>query len=189
MDRLWTPWRYGYITKAGVEGRKGVPEALASWPGADTGCVFCNLIRSVDWAIEAGTPADHAERAGLVVGRLEHGYLCLNRFPYNSGHVLVVPTRHEASLADLPAPEAEEMMRAAQKLERILRDVYKPAGINLGMNLGEAAGAGVAGHLHLHMVPRWIGDASFMTVTAETRVLPELLEDTWQRLRTALRTE
>ncbi len=187
MDRLWTPWRYNYITGAQPQERPGmrpgVPEALEAWPGADTGCIFCNLIQSVQWAIAAGMPAENAERCGLVVARLETAFLCLNAFPYSSGHVLVLPYRHTGSLAELPVSEAEEIMRVAQAVERTLRQVYKPDGINLGMNLGQAAGAGVAGHLHLHALPRWFGDTNFMTVTAETRILPETLEVTWRRLR------
>jgi ATP adenylyltransferase len=187
MDRLWTPWRYSYITGA-EDGagprRKGVPEALAAWPGPDTGCVFCNLIRSVEWGLAEGI-AD-AEEAGLVVGRLERCFVCLNRYPYSSGHVMILPYLHTDSLAKLPAEAAEEMIRTAQRVELALRSVYRPDGINLGMNLGEAAGAGVAEHIHLHQLPRWFGDTNFMTVTAETRVLPEALEVTWKRLNEAL---
>lgn len=184
MDRLWTPWRYDYISKAKPAGRKGVPEELEGWPGDDADCVFCNLIRSVNWGITEGI-AD-ADRLGLVVARWPGGYVCLNRYPYSSGHLLVVPTRHVDSLAKLPAGEAAEMMAATQRVETALREVYRPNGINLGMNLGEAAGAGVAGHLHLHALPRWFGDTNFMTVTAETRILPELLEVTWERVRHSL---
>ncbi len=186
MDLLWTPWRYSYITKAKPAGRKGVPEELEAWPGPDAGCVFCNLIRSVDWAIAEGMAADEAERYGLVVGRGEFGYVCLNRFPYSSGHVLIVPFRHTDSLAALRAEEAGAVMLEAQRVETALRGVYRPDGINMGLNLGEAAGAGVANHLHLHVLPRWSGDTNFMTVTGETRVLPELLEQTWARVREAL---
>lgn len=187
MDRLWTPWRYEYISAAGgAAGRKGVPKALESWPGEDAGCVFCNLIRAVEWGIAEGPGEEAAERAGLVVRRLTACFICLNAFPYSSGHVLVVPYRHTDSLAKLPIGEAEEIMRAAQKIETALRSVYRPDGINLGMNLGEAAGAGVAGHIHLHELPRWFGDTNFMTVTGETRILPETLETTWSRLREAL---
>ena len=191
MDRLWTPWRYNYISGGGAAGeaedaRKGVPAALREWPGEDRKCVFCNLIGAVDWAIESGMAAEEAERAGLVVTRGETGFVCLNAFPYSSGHVLLVPYRHTDSLAKLPVAEAEEMMRMAQRVETALRAVYRPDGINLGMNLGQAAGAGVAGHLHLHVLPRWFGDVNFITATAETRILPEALEVTWRRLRKEL---
>lgn len=194
MDRLWTPWRYAYISGAGQgsdgnagESRKGVPKGLEGWSGEDAGCVFCNLIRAVEWGIANGV--EDAERAGLVVARLETCFVCLNAFPYSSGHVLVVPYRHTDSLAKVPASEAEELIRVGQRMETALREVYRPDGINLGMNLGEAAGAGVAGHLHLHELPRWFGDTNFMTVTGETRILPETLETTWSRLRGVLSRE
>ena len=177
MDRLWTPWRYNYISggsaaESAEDERKGVPAALRAWPGEDRECVFCNLIGAVNWAIENGQQVDEAERAGLVVSRGATGFVCLNAFPYSSGHVLLLPYRHTDSLAKLPSPEAEEMMRTAQRVETALRSVYRPDGINLGMNLGQAAGAGVAGHLHLHALPRWFGDVNFMTGTAESRILP-----------------
>jgi ATP adenylyltransferase len=190
MDRLWTPWRYSYITDAKPGGRKGVPPGLEGWPGpvtdGDTGCVFCNLIGAVDWAIGEGMARDEAERHGLVVARTAHGYVCLNRYPYSSGHVLILPYRHTDSLAKLPAAEAAEMMGEAQRLELALRQVYEPDGINIGLNLGKAAGAGVANHLHMHVLPRWFGDTNFMTATAETRILPETLDETWRRIRRAL---
>ncbi len=189
MDRLWTPWRYSYITGSGGDGtsRKGVPQELEGWPGPDAGCVFCNLIRCVEWGMESGMA--NAEEAGLVVVRLKTCYVCLNRFPYSSGHVLVVPYLHTDSLAKLPVDAAEEMIRVAQRVELAMRAVYRPDGINLGLNLGEAAGAGVAEHIHLHQLPRWFGDTNFMTVTAETRILPEELDVTWRRLREALAGE
>ena len=189
MDRLWTPWRYAYITGNKPEGRPGVPAELAGWPGTDRKCVFCNLIASVDWAISAGMARDEAERYGLVVSRYRHGYCCLNRFPYSSGHVLLVPYRHTDQLATLDRDESATLIWATQQVERALRAVYDPDGINLGMNLGKAAGAGVAGHIHLHALPRWVGDTSFVTVTAETRILPETLDVTWQRVRDALQPE
>ena len=191
MDRLWTPWRYNYITGADERtrpSRKGVAEELEAWPGPDADCVFCNLIRSVDWAIGEGMAREDAEKAGLIVARLEVCFVCLNRFPYSSGHLMVLPYQHSDSLAKLPGATAEEMIRTAQQVETALREVYRPDGINLGMNLGEAAGAGVAEHIHLHVLPRWFGDTNFMTVTAETRVLPETLSVTWEKLRSALGT-
>ena len=190
MDRLWTPWRYNYITGADdktSDPRKGVPAGLAAWPGEDQHCVFCNLIRSVEWGSAQAIRAEAAERAGLIVAKLEFCYVCLNAFPYASGHVLIVPYRHTDSLASLPAAEAEEMIRVAQRLETVLRGVYRPDGLNLGLNLGKAAGAGVANHIHMHQLPRWTGDTNFMTVTAETRILPETLDITWIRLRNGWR--
>lgn len=189
MDRLWTPWRYSYVSRAEPESRKGVPPALSSWPKEeDRHCVFCNLIASVDYAIANGMAREAAWKAAWVVDRREHCFICLNAFPYNSGHVLIVPYEHVASLASLPEAAAVEMMLLAREVEGVLRIIYRPDGINLGMNLGESAGAGVAEHLHLHALPRWTGDTNFMTVTAETRVLPEVLEVTWAKMGSSLRT-
>lgn len=185
MDHLWTPWRYAYVTQEDTrEGRAGVPAALAAWPG-DHHCVFCNLIAAADYAIEHGMTAEHAERAANIVMRGQSCYICLNAYPYTSGHVMIVPLAHEGSLAALAAETAQEMMALAQRTARALERAYSPDGINLGLNLGKAAGAGVADHLHMHVLPRWFGDTNFMTVTAETRVLPEILEQSWQRLRSA----
>ena len=189
MDRLWTPWRYNYVTGVPNNRRQGVPEGLDDWPGPDRGCVFCNLIESVRWAIAAGRDIAEVERAGWLLARDNACFTCLNAFPYSSGHLLIVPYRHLDSLAKLPAEDAAELIHVAQTMESALRAIYHPQGINLGMNLGEAAGAGVAGHLHLHLLPRWFGDTNFMTVTAETRVLPEALSVTWNRLREYLRPE
>jgi ATP adenylyltransferase len=186
MDRLWTPWRYSYVTGHRKQGeRKGVPEALAARP-EDRGCVFCNMIGALDWAIANGMPSEEAERATYLLERGESCFLVLNGFPYNSGHLLIVPYQHEAGLAALPLATAQEMMRLARRAEQALREVYQPQGLNLGLNLGESAGAGVAAHIHLHALPRWNGDTNFMTVVAETRVLPEMLEQSWERLRETL---
>jgi ATP adenylyltransferase len=137
----------------------------------------------VDYAVEHGMALEAAEKAAHVVYRGQHCFICLNAYPYSTGHVMIVPYQHLASLADLPAEAAGEMMALAQRTEIALREVYRPGGINLGMNLGEAAGAGIADHIHLHELPRWVGDTNFMTVTAETRVLPEPLDVTWMKLR------
>ena len=185
MDRLWTPWRYNYVSRADKDLRKGVPATLAAWPG-DLGCVFCNMIAAVDFAIAGGTDPVLAEQAAFILYRGETCYLCLNAFPYSTGHVLIVPYTHIDSLAALGSAAATEMIALAQATERALRAVYRPDGLNFGLNLGEAAGAGVANHIHMHGLPRWSGDTNFMTVTAETRVLPETLEVTWSRLCPAL---
>jgi ATP adenylyltransferase len=129
---------------------------------------------------------DEAEKAAHILLRGPLCFLCLNAFPYATGHILIVPYRHVDSLAMLEPEAAQEMMALAQRVESILRDVYRPAGMNFGLNLGEAGGAGIAGHIHMHALPRWIGDTNFMTVTADTRVLPETLDTTWIRLRKAL---
>jgi ATP adenylyltransferase len=190
MDHLWTPWRYRYVTGAEDETREdrrlGVPPALAAAYVGDHHCVFCNLIGAVETAIAKGMPADEADKAGLVVHHYDHCYICLNAYPYSTGHVMIVPYRHLNSLAQMTAVAAQEMMHLAQLVDTALRSVYNPDGLNFGLNLGRAAGAGVAEHVHLHGLPRWLGDTNFMTTTAETRVLPEPLDVTWQKLRDAL---
>lgn len=187
MDRLWTPWRYAYITNEKPESRKGVPEALQAYP-EDHGSVFLNLIGAVQWAASSGfCSAAEAEEAGGVLLQGKYHFVCLNAFPYSSGHVMIVPYERVDSLARISTEAAAEMMLLAQRMETVLRETYHPDGVNLGMNLGEAAGAGVADHLHMHLVPRWFGDTNFMTVVGETRILPEALSTTWQRLRAALR--
>lgn len=155
MDYLWTPWRYQYITTS----------------DKPCECVFCAAGKSSD------------DRENLVVHRGQSCYVILNRFPYTSGHLMVVPFAHKATLEDLPDETLTEMIRLARDGERTMRAVYRPEGLNLGMNIGKSAGAGIAGHLHLHILPRWTGDTNFMTVVSETRVLPEDLQVTWERLR------
>jgi len=160
MDYLWTPWRYAYITTASKnEGKDG--------------CIFCELPKLAD------------EEAKIVY-RGQHCYIILNSFPYTSGHVMVVPFAHLDELQKLPEAAAHEMMALTQKMERVLRQTYSPDGINLGMNIGRAAGAGVVGHVHMHVLPRWVGDTNFMTVVGESRVLPEALDVTYERIKRAL---
>lgn len=196
MDHLWTPWRYAYVTQLEAGGpqsnqasdsdiRPGVPAALAAWPG-DCHCVFCNLVAAADYAIAQGMAPEAADRAANIVLRGATCFVCLNAYPYATGHVMVVPHAHEASLGALAAEAAQEMMVLAQRIARALEEAYHPDGMNLGLNQGKAAGAGVAGHLHLHALPRWLGDTNFMTVVSETRLLPETLDQTWERLRSAL---
>jgi len=184
VDYLWTPWRYTYVTEGDTKQRAGVPEELSAWPG-DTGCVFCNIIAAADYAEAHGMDRSDAERAAGIVLRARSNYICVNRFPYTSGHIMVVPCEHQPSLASLPPETAHEMMDLAQRSERVLAEVYRPDGFNFGLNLGKSAGAGVAGHMHLHALPRWTGDTNFMTVVGETRVLPEDFAVTWERLRKA----
>ena len=184
MDRLWTPWRYEYVTTSQSTRRKGVPASLASWPETEGhGCVFCNMIASVDWAISEGMPVEDAERAAHIVERNATSFVCLNAYPYSTGHLLIVPYVHLDSLAALEAATAAEIMATAQRAESWLRSIYRPDGLNIGINLGQAAGAGVADHLHVHALPRWTGDTNFMTVLADTRILPETLDVTWEKLR------
>jgi ATP adenylyltransferase len=159
MDYLWTPWRYAYIANPRDE--------------SDSQCIFCELPKLPD--LEA-----------KIIARGKHCFVILNSFPYTSGHVMVVPFEHSDELQKLPEPAANEMMSLLQKMEGVLRQVYSPDGINLGMNVGRAAGAGVAGHLHMHILPRWFGDTNFMTVSGETRVLPEALDETYRKLKSQL---
>jgi ATP adenylyltransferase len=184
MEILWTPWRFAYVSTADNAVRPGVPASLAAWPG-DLRCVFCNLIASIDFAIANGANPDEAEAAGGLILRGKHCFVCLNAFPYTSGHVMVMPFAHLDRLAALPTEAAHELMDLAQLTEQALENLYHPHGLNFGMNLGQAAGAGVAGHLHLHALPRWSGDTNFMTTVAETRVMPEDLATTWKRMRAA----
>ena len=155
MDFLFSPWRYAYVS--GAEN----PQE----------CLFCRVLRAGD------------DAKSLIVHRAQHCFIMLNAFPYTSGHVMVVPYLHTDQLQKLPAPAASEMMELTQRMEGILRDLYRPDGLNLGMNLGKAAGAGIAGHIHMHVLPRWVADANFMTVVGETRVLPEDLQTTYRRIR------
>jgi ATP adenylyltransferase len=186
MDHLWTPWRYAYVTAADGAPRPGVPASLSAWPG-DTGCVFCNLIASIDHAIASGMSADQAEAAGGLILRGKACFICLNAYPYTAGHVMVMPYAHLDRLSFLPVETAHELMDLCQRTEQVLQKLYNPHGLNFGLNLGRAAGAGVAGHLHMHALPRWTGDTNFMTTVAESRVLPEDLDHTWKRMREAFR--
>jgi ATP adenylyltransferase len=178
------------VSRSKEVSRPGVPEALNAWPGseiASRNCAFCNMIAAVDYAIEQGMPVEEAEKAAHILVRGKSCFLCLNAYPYSTGHILIVPFQHVDSLAALPEPAAAEMMSFAQRVEAVLRTVYRPAGLNFGLNLGEAGGAGIAGHIHMHALPRWVGDTNFMTVTANTRILPEALDTTWDKIRQAWR--
>jgi ATP adenylyltransferase len=139
--------------------------------------VFCNAARSSD------------DRENFVVHRAKHNFVILNRFPYTNGHVMVVPYEHIGLLEQMPDDTLVEMMRLAQQTEGHLRAIYRPDGLNLGMNLGRSAGAGIADHVHMHVLPRWTGDTNFMTVVGESRVLPEDLPVTWEKLRAAFGAE
>ena len=182
MDLLWTPWRFTYVTTADGAPRPGIPASLAAWSG-DLGCVFCNLVASVDYAIANGMSVDESESAAGLVLRGKYCFICLNAYPYTSGHLMVLPYAHLDRLAALPTETAHELTDLAQRTEQALERLYHPHGFNFGMNVGQAAGAGVAGHLHLHALPRWAGDTNFMTTVGETRVLPEDLGTTWKRMR------
>ncbi len=132
---------------------------------------------------------DEAEAAGGLILRGKYCFICLNAFPYTSGHVMIMPYDHLDRIGKLSQDAAHELMDLAQRTERALQTLYRPHGFNFGLNLGQAAGAGVACHLHMHAMPRWVGDTNFMTTVAETRVLPEELETTWKRLRKVFRDQ
>ena len=154
MDHLWSPWRLAYITG-----------------GASTGgCVFCAALSD-------------ASAADLIVHRGAACFVILNLFPYNNGHLMVIPNRHIATLASATADELREMMLLTRDAEVALTEAYAPNGMNMGINLGKPAGAGVLDHVHMHVVPRWNGDTNFMTVVGQTRVLPEELPVTAGKLR------
>lgn len=154
MNHIWSPWRMEYIENS-----------------KEDGCIFC----------AAQEKEDSAEN--LIALRGEFSYVILNRYPYTSGHLMVVPFEHKANLEELDPPTRAEMMELTTRCITVLRKVYIPQAFNIGVNIGEAAGAGVKEHIHIHIVPRWSGDTNFMSTVGETRVLPESLEATYQRVR------
>ena len=160
VDRLWTPWRYQYI--AGETGGKS---------DDDSSCIFCTL------------PQDPADERNLILHRARYNFIALNLYPYTSGHLLIIPYEHTSELDSVSKETTDELMDLAKRGQALLREAYRPDGFNLGMNLGSAAGAGVAGHVHLHLMPRWTGDANFMSTVGETRVLPEDLQTTYNKLQ------
>ena len=157
MDRIFSPWRMEYIRRA-------------SGGGGSAPCIFC--VRD----------ADLEDPGRLLVGLYPNTVVILNRYPYNNGHVLVAPRRHAANLWDLPGEELRELFSLVSLGTRALAQEYRTEGMNVGMNLGKAAGAGIVDHLHVHLVPRWAGDTNFMTPVQETRVLPESLLESRRRL-------
>ncbi len=159
MEKLFSPWRLRYVASA----------------RPDDGCVFCRASKN------------RKDRENLVLYRGRTHFVILNKYPYNNAHLMIVPYEHRATLRKVPGKSLEEMMLLVAKCEAALRSVYRPSGINLGMNLGRSAGAGIAGHYHMHLVPRWDGDTNFMTVVHGTRVIPEALSVTYRRLRSFLK--
>jgi ATP adenylyltransferase len=157
MDYLWSPWRYRYI--ADISREKKADE-----------CPFCRI------------PAEQRDAENFLVHRAKYNFVILNIFPYVSGHLMVVPYRHLASLTDLTKAESDEMMDLTRTAYDALSREYRAMGCNIGMNVGQAAGAGIAEHIHMHVLPRWLGDVNFVTTIAETRVIPEELETTYRRL-------
>jgi ATP adenylyltransferase len=160
MDHLWTPWRFEYIRNA----------------DQDSTCVFCRVI------------AEARDAENFVLYRGRGSFAILNLFPYTSGHLLIVANRHIASMSEATPEELHEMIDLARFCEDVLRRQYHPDGFNMGFNLGRSAGAGVEHHLHMHVLPRWRGDSNFVSVVGETRVLPEELPTTFQRLLPHFRT-
>ena len=158
MERLWSPWRARYIA-SGVDAERD-------------DCVFCLI---------ANDPG--SDESNFVLHRAQHCFVVLNLYPYISGHLMIVPYLHTSEFDSAPKEITDEMMDMAKRAQAVLREVYSPSGFNLGMNLGVAAGAGIADHLHIHLLPRWSGDTNFMTTVGEARVLPEDLPTTYSKLR------
>jgi len=171
MDRLWSPWRLPYILNGGDA----------------RGCVFCDALVKSDPSTGSGqapsTGSGQAPVDDLIVFRGTTCYVILNLYPYNNGHLLVVPNRHIASLAEATTEELCELIELTRRAELALGEAYSPHGLNMGINLGKPAGAGVLDHVHMHIVPRWNGDTNFMTIVGGTRVLPEELPQTAEKLR------
>jgi ATP adenylyltransferase len=155
MDLLWSPWRFRYVSQA----------------SPSDACIFCQKA------------AEQRDEENFVLHRARHCFVILNIYPYSSGHLMVAPYAHVANLAGVPPEGLAEMMELARRAEHALEQAYHPDGMNLGMNLGQAAGAGVAGHVHMHLLPRWFADSNFMTTIGETRVIPEDLSATFQKLK------
>jgi ATP adenylyltransferase len=167
LEHLWAGWRREYIVDATARERAGVSHG-------ERECVFCRLA-------ESGPPSED----NLVVWRGDLSFVVMNAYPYASGHVLVLPLRHMGSLAGLTEGESAELWSATNRAVATIEKAYDPDGLNMGANLGRAAGAGLPSHVHLHVLPRWSGDTNFMTSVAETRVMPETLQLSWKRLTDA----
>lgn len=159
IERIWSGWRAGYVT-----GATGTLE------GSGEGCLFCDL-------------PDLSDEEGYVLERRDLTYTVMNVYPYTSGHLMVAPVRHEAEVEGLTGEEGAAVFAALQRAVVAIKEALTPEGVNLGANVGRAAGAGIPSHVHFHALPRWSGDTNFMTAVAEARVLPEDLHTTWQRLR------
>ncbi len=187
---LWTPWRMSYVSgKPGEDAASAdalpddAPPTAINHPAEEsepllesTGCVFCDRIR---------LPESH-DRDNLILLRSTHNFVILNLYPYNSAHLMVVPYNHTSDLVGLDSDTTNEMMALVQRMVHAISEEYNPEGFNIGMNLGRVAGAGVADHLHMHVVPRWAGDTNFMPIVGATKVMPELLETTYDRLKARL---
>lgn len=161
MDVLWSPWRYDYITGSGSADKSG--------------CVFCEILKN-----------SASDEEKFILKRAEFNFVILNIYPYTSGHLMIVPYDHVATPAEADKRITDEFMDLTKAAQAAMSEVYKPDGINLGMNLGKAAGAGVDGHLHMHVLPRWVGDVNFMTAIGQTRTIPETLQTTFEKLRSRI---
>jgi ATP adenylyltransferase len=171
-DQLWAPWRLGYIK--GDEPASCAAESLNWLPGADRDCFICRAL------------ADSRDRENLVVLRGSHSVVILNRFPYNNGHLLIAPKRHQGRPEQLTGEEHLELQQTIARLVPLLERLMNAEGFNIGLNLGRLAGAGLPGHMHWHMVPRWNGDTNFMPVLAGVKVIPQSLDSLWELLSAAL---
>ena len=158
MERLWSPWRYEYLTSGGGD--------------ESSGCVFCEIQKD---------PANYEKN--FVLHRASHSFIVLNIYPYISGHLLIVPFAHVGELDAAGKETTDELMDLTKRCQTALREVYQPGGFNVGMNLGRSAGAGIVDHLHIHIMPRWTGDTNFISTVGETRVIPEDLTTTYRKLR------
>lgn len=164
MDHLWSPWRYRYVSTAELSTAEG------------NSCIFCTKSQETD------------DRRNLILYRAEFNFILLNLYPYTSGHMMVAPYAHVATLAEADEATVCEMMLLTRKAQQILASVYRAPGFNAGMNIGASAGAGIAGHIHMHVLPRWPGDVNFMTTVAETRVIPEEMDETYRKLHAAFQS-
>jgi ATP adenylyltransferase len=183
-DSLWAPWRIGYITGVDKSERPSdSTDQLALLPGADPKCFLCRGA-----AESKADDAPAADRRNLVIGRTSLSIAILNRYPYNNGHLLVAPRRHVPNLVDLISAEHLDLMQLIARLCDIIEKTMKAEGFNIGLNLGRVAGAGVPGHLHWHLVPRWNGDTNFMPVLAGVNVLPQSLDALFDLLHGALKS-
>ncbi len=158
MDVLWSPWRYDYITGSG--------------PAKKTACVFCDILNS-----------SARDEEKFILKRAEFNFVILNIYPYTSGHLMVIPYEHLSTLDMASKKVSDEFMDLTKAAQTAIMEVYSPDGINLGMNIGKAAGAGVDGHIHMHLLPRWVGDVNFMTAIGQTRTIPETLPTAYQKLK------
>jgi len=173
MEHLWSPWRMAYLRGTDTPGDQPAGSStspiVGTHPLGSTGCIFCDL------------PAQNRDAENFIVRRGQSAYVILNRYPYNNGHMLVVPFTHVPSFEPLAAPVLAEIMGLINQAVATLRRMYTPDAFNIGANIGGAAGAGIADHVHMHIVPRWSGDTNFMSTVAGTRVIPEDLHDTYQQ--------